>query len=132
VSAQDLELRLEVGLDSDAEALELDAATTQLQHELLVLDVEEVERPSGEPPPPGTRAAEASELATLLVGLGPAVIGAVAQTIAGWVGRRTSRSVKLEVAGDSIEVTGVSEEDQALLIESFLAHHSTASDESRN
>jgi hypothetical protein len=126
VSAQAIQLRVNVGLDSDAEVWELDAATAQLQHELLELDVDEVDRPRGAPPPPGARAAETAELATLLVGMGPPAIGAVAQTISGWVGRGQRRSVRLELGGDAIEVEGVSEEDQRRLIESFLARHTAS------
>jgi hypothetical protein len=51
------------------------------------------------------------------------VIGAVAATVAGWIGRGGSRSVKLEIGGDSIEASGVSGENQARLIEAFLASH---------
>jgi hypothetical protein len=123
-------LQVNLGLDADAEADELYDATTQLQQELLQLDVDSVDRPLGPPPPPGTRAVEVLELASLLVTLGGDVIGAVAQCIAGWVSRGSSRSVKLEIGGDSIEVTGLSNQKQDRLIESFLARHAAGSHES--
>ena len=128
MSAQSLEVRLKVGLDLDAEASEIDAATAGLQQELLALDVDSVNRPIGEQPPPHTKAAEIPELATLLVSLGPELVAGVASTIAGWVSRAGSRSVKLELGGDSIEVTGVNREDQRRLVESFLTRHPTSSD----
>jgi hypothetical protein len=121
--AQGIELQVRVGLDSHDEAAELYEATSLLKQELLSLDVHAVDRPSGDPPPPGARAVEIPEIATLLVTLGGDVIGAVAATIAGWIGRGGSRSVKLEIGGDSIEASGVSEENQARLIEAFLASH---------
>jgi hypothetical protein len=129
LAGQNLELLVSISLDTQAEAPEVDAATFQLQHELLELDVESVERPMGERPPPGARAAELTELATLLVSLGPALITGVAGAIAQWVARDPSRSVKLEMGGDSIEVTSVSEEDQQRLVGSFLAKHAGAGDE---
>ena len=122
-------LQVNVGLDADADAGELYDATSQLQQELLQLDVDSVDRPPGPPPPPGTRAVEVAELASLLVTLGGSVIGPVAQVIAGWVSRGSSRSVKLEIGGDSIEVTGLSSEKQDRLIESFLARHAAPSHE---
>jgi hypothetical protein len=85
--------------------------------------VQAVNRPSGDPPLPGARAVKIPEIATLLVTLGGDVIGAVAATVAGWIGRGGSRSVKLEIGGDSIEASGVSGENQARLIEAFLASH---------
>jgi len=62
MSGRGVELRLDVGVELDAEAAELDEATSQLWQELLELDVEAVERLAGEAPPPGTRAAEATLL----------------------------------------------------------------------
>jgi hypothetical protein len=130
VSYQAMDLHLNVGLEPDAEPAEVYEATSQLQGELLSLDVDAVERPAGEPPP-GTRVAEVPELATLVVSLGPSVITAIAQTLAGWVSRGGSRTVKLDLGGDSIEVAGVSSSDQRRLIESFLTTHGAGSHEHR-
>ena len=129
MSNQVMELQLNVGLDSDAEAWELEEATSQLRQELLSLDVDSVDRPAGKQPPPGARAAEIPELATLLVTLGPDLIAGVASALAGWVGRGGGRSVKLNLGDDSIEATSISKDDQRRLIESFLARQATASNE---
>jgi hypothetical protein len=48
-----------------------------------------------------------------------AVIGAVQS----WLGSRKGRSVKLELDGDSIEVTGMSASDQRELIDAFVVRH---------
>jgi hypothetical protein len=121
MAKQAMELRLDVGLGSDAEASEVDEAILQLQRELLELDVAGVARPPGPEPPPGTRGAELPELATLLVTLGPEAIAGLAATLAAWVGRVGSRRVTLRMGDDSLEATGISKEDQRRLIESFLA-----------
>jgi hypothetical protein len=116
-------LRLEIGLEPDADAAELEDAASQLQEELLELDVDGVVRPPGEPPPPGTRAVEAGVLGTLVVGAGRHAVEAVVRTVQSWVARRASRTVKITLDGDSIEVTNVSPEDQRRLIETFVSRH---------
>ncbi len=40
-----LKLRIDVGVDPDADAEELDEATIQLRRELLELDIDDVKRP---------------------------------------------------------------------------------------
>jgi Effector Associated Constant Component 1 len=122
-----LQVRIDVGVEPDADAADLDEATLQLRRKLLELDVEDVERPAEGSPPPGTRAVEAVLLGTLVVTATQELVGAVFRTVAGWLGRRPNRSVKLEIAGDSIEVTDPSAEDQQRLIEAFLARHAPAS-----
>jgi hypothetical protein len=117
------QLRVDVGLEADADAEELDEETVRLRNELLELDVEAVERRSEGPPPPGTRAIEVAVLGSLLVALGREAIPAVVRTIESWVGRRRDRSVKLELGGDSIELSSVSTEEQQRLLRAFLARH---------
>ncbi len=118
-----LELRVEVGVEPDAEAAELEEATARLRGELLELDVIDVRRPPGAPAPPGARAAEVTLLGTLVVSAAQDVLGAVVQAIAGWIGRGHQRSVRLEIAGDSIELTNSTVEEQRRLLEVFLARH---------
>jgi hypothetical protein len=119
-------LQLEVGGDLGADAVELDEATLQLRGELLELDVDNVERPAGGPPPPGTRGVESAIVGTLVVTATREVVGAVIRVVAGWLGRSSGRSVKLEIDGDSIEVTDPSAEDQRRLIAAFLERHTRA------
>jgi hypothetical protein len=88
-------LRLEIELEPDADAAELEYATTRLRHELLELDVDRVELPSGAPPPADTRGLELAALGTLLIGAGRAAIGPIMQAVQSWVARRSSRSVKI-------------------------------------
>ncbi|MCW2983226.1 MAG: hypothetical protein JWR63_796 [Conexibacter sp.] len=117
-------LEVSVALQADAGAEELDDATCALRDELLDLDVDAVDRTrSAEPPPAGARAAEATMLAGLAVQVGQATLAAVIGTIRQWVGRGAGRSVKLTVAGDTLEVTNVSTGDQHELIAAFLARH---------
>jgi hypothetical protein len=118
-----LTLRLEVGLDPDADASELDERTRQLREELLGLDVYEVSRPRGEAPPAGTRAAEAVLLGTLVVTGGREVVSAIVRTLIGWVSRGRSRSVKLQLDGDVLELSQASADEQRRAAEAFFARH---------
>lgn len=127
MSGPGIALRLEIGLGADAEAAEFNDAASQLRSELLELDVDSVRAPSGGPAPPGTRGIEAAEIGTLLVAAGRAAIGPVVQAIQSWIARRSSRSVKLTIDGDSIELTNASADDQRQLIESFLTRHAPES-----
>ena len=124
-----LTLRIEVGLEPDAEAAELDDATLQLRRDLLQLDVDGIERATAGSPPPGTRSVEAAVLGTLVVTVAREVVEAVVKAAANWLGRRRnpSESLTLELDGDSIEITNPSAEDQRRLIEVFLAEHAPAS-----
>ena len=117
------EIAIAVRLEADADSAELEDATSQLRRELLELDVDDVKAPDDGEAPPGTRGAVGAEIGTLLVAAGRAAIGPVVAAIQSWVARRASRSVKLTIDGDSIEVSNVSPEDQRELIESFLARH---------
>jgi Effector Associated Constant Component 1 len=117
------EIVIAVRLDTDADGAELELATSQLRRELLELDVDDVKAPRGGEAPPGARGVGAAEIGTLLVAAGRVAIGPIVAAIQSWVARRASRSVKLTIDGDSIEVSNVSPEDQRELIQSFLARH---------
>ena len=126
MEGQALELRIDVGVEPDADALELDEETIELRREFLELDVDAVERPAAGPPPEGARAVEVALLGTLLVKVGQAAVGPLVDAIAAWMSRRDSRSVKLTLGDDSIEATDLSDEDQRRLLEAFLARHTAA------
>src|SRR5450755_3298407 len=126
MSGLGVEMRLDVGVEPDADAAELDQAASQLRQVLLGLDVDAVERLRGEAPPPGTRAAEATLLGALVVDLGHEALAAVMRTIQSWIARRLDRSVKVTLGEDSIEFTNVSDEDQRRLIDSFVARHASS------
>jgi hypothetical protein len=126
MSGLGVELRLDVGVEPDADAAELDQAASRLRQELLGLHVDAVERLRGEAPPAGTRAAEAMLLGALGVDLGHEALAAVIRTIQSWIARRLDRSVKVALGEDSIELTNVSDEDQRRLIDSFVARHASS------
>ena len=126
VDEASLEVQLEV--DPDVDAHELDELTHRLRRELLELDVTAVERTPGAPPPPGAKAAEATGLGALLVTLAttPEMLRAVINTVRGWLARDRGRKVKLKLDDSELELSNASSEQQERLISDWIASHATA------
>jgi len=120
-----LEIQLDVA-ESDAE--ELAQITAKLRRELLQLDVDTVEHAAAGEAPPGAKAVELVMIGTLLVSLGRSVgtLASVVRTVQGWVGKNPARTVKLELNGDAIEITGASSRDQQRLVDLWIERHAVA------
>jgi hypothetical protein len=120
-------LAIEVDAGADAGAEELDQLTMQLWRELSELDLDPVERARQGVAPAGARAADVLALGTLLVAMAKplAVLPAVVGVIRTWLAGRGERSVKLEIDGDVLEVTGLTSDDQRRLISSWIDRHTT-------
>jgi hypothetical protein len=117
------QLRLQVD-DEDADPQELADLTARLRDELLDLDVEAVERPRGGSPPPGTRAVEFVAVGTLLASFArPELLTGIVTAVRSWLGRSGQRTVKLEMDGDLLELTGVSSNEQRRLTDEWLRRH---------
>lgn len=118
----DTELRLSL-VEAGASAEELEATGDRVREELLALDVTSVRAMPGGPAPDGTRGLDAATLGAMLVSLPatPPVLAAVVDVMRRWIGRSdSSRSVRIEIDGDSLELSKVSDEEQTLLIEDWL------------
>jgi hypothetical protein len=119
---QQLALQIDAGADADDE--EVDELTMQLRRQLLDLDVESVDRiPAGEAPP-GTRGGPLLLLGGLLVTHSPEVLKTVVGVVQSWVAGHQGRTVELQLAGDTLKLTGVSSDQQQQLIALFVQHHS--------
>jgi hypothetical protein len=120
------ELRVQLS-ESGADAERLDTLTRYLRQELVDLGVGDVTAQPAGPPPPGTRAIEALAIGGLLVTLSESAQGVrkVVAAIRGWLsqGGGTKRTVRLELAGDVLELSEVSEKEQTRLIELFVSRH---------
>jgi hypothetical protein len=117
-----LDIQLDVGPDADAE--EVTEATLQLRRELLDVDVEAVELPRGGEPPPGTRAAELAALGALAVTIGNSqLLSPVMAAVRSWLAGSSRRSIKLELDGDALELTGLSSAEQRRLADEWLRRH---------
>ncbi|MBV8541567.1 MAG: hypothetical protein JO063_08075 [Pseudonocardiales bacterium] len=118
-----LGLRIEAGPEADA--AELDELAVQLREQLLELDIERADRASAGQAPPGARAGETLLAGALTVVLAQSsgLLTALVETVRSWVCRDSGRSVKLEIDGDVLEVTGISRADQRELIETWVDRH---------
>jgi hypothetical protein len=119
------ELGVELAM-GDADAVELDELTIQLRRELLQLDVESVERRYEGEPPENTRAIEVAALGALVVKVAPSVLSVVVRVVQSWAASRPNRTAALKIDGDSIELTGISSEQQQALIDAFIVRHGAA------
>jgi hypothetical protein len=118
-------VHVEVGLEAESDAEELAELTARLQRQLRQLDVDAVDRPSEGPAPAGAKGPELLALGTLLVTLTKSAGGltAVAKTVQTWLSGQRGRTVKLQLDGDTIELTGASSRDQDRLVEAWIERH---------
>lgn len=120
------QLDVEVDAGPDADPGEVAEATAQLRDLLLQLDVETVEAPTSGEPPPGARSVETMAVGTLIVSLvnSSGLLSSVVGSVQSWLSRLGSHSVKLELDGDVLEVTGISAKEQRELISHWIDRHS--------
>jgi hypothetical protein len=117
-----LGIQVELGPDADDE--EVAEATLQLRRELLDLDVDSVDLPTAGQPPPGTRGVELAALGALLVSVTQSqLLTPVLAAIRSWLGGGPQRSIKLELEGDTLELTGISSTEQRRLVDEWLQRH---------
>lgn len=117
-----LGIQVELGPDADDE--EVAEATLQLRRELLDLDVDSVDLPTASQPPPGTRGMELAALGALLVSVTQSqLLAPVLAAVRSWLGGSSQRSIKLELEGDTLELTGISSTEQRRLVDEWLQRH---------
>ena len=125
----DGELRLQIA-EEGADAERIATLTGYLRAELLQLDVEDVTAPQGDEAPAGARVVGVAAVGAVLVALGQSAEGlrSVVSVIGDWLrrGQETRRTVRLELDGDTLELSQASSSDQARLIELFVSRHTAA------
>jgi hypothetical protein len=92
----------------------------QLRNALLDLDVASIGELPGSAGPEGGKGAGLVE--SLAVKLGVVMLTKAIDKIREWAGRN-GRSVKVSIDGDSIELVGVTSEQQQMLLNVWLARH---------
>lgn len=114
---------VEAGPDYDDE--ELFGLTQGLRSELLELDVDAVDLGAGGEAPDGAKGVELLAIGGLVVkfALNSSLLKSVVDTTTAWLGRQGARSVKLTLDGDTLELTGVSSDEQSKLVEQWIARH---------
>ena len=119
------QLEVNLHIDDDVSPLELEELTAAMRRELLLLDVQSVDRVPGGPAPEGAKGIELAAIGALIVNLGKAtpVLGQVVEVIQAWAARSPNRTVKLTLAGDTLELGGISAGDQHQVIKDWMARH---------
>jgi hypothetical protein len=114
---------VDAGADSDAE--ELADLTRRLREQLLELDVDAVEPATGGEAPTGSKGVELLAIGGLVIqfAMKSEVLKSVVDATTAWLGRQQGRSVKLTLDGDTLEVTGVSSDEQRRLVDLWVARH---------
>ncbi len=118
-------LRLTAETDADVETV--DTLTNQLRGRLLELDVDSVVPVTEGEAPDGTRSGDLFVLGSLLVTLGksPEILKALTGVLQSWLGARPARSVELQIAGESLKVSGIASDEQQRLIQLFVDRHAS-------
>jgi hypothetical protein len=117
-------LKLDIGAEPDSDAEELAELTAHLHEELLELDVDAVEPAHEGEPPPGAKAMDVVGVGTLLVTLVKSARGlrSLVATLQRWVSDQP-RTVKIELDGDVLEMTGLSSDAQEQLVSDWISRH---------
>ena len=112
---------VEIASAADVDAARLEELTASLRRELIDLDVEAVERVEDDAAPAGAKVGEVLALGALVVKVAKSAgsVAAVVRALQDWAARG-GRSVKLDVGGDTIELTGASRAQQDRLIEAWI------------
>jgi len=117
-------MRIAIEPESGIDGEEHDQQLRWLREELLELDVEAVDRVSGDTAPEGAKAPAADLASTLVIAFSnSAVLAALVGVLRTWLSRGSGRKVKLQIGADSIEIEGLSAADQEKLIEQWIARN---------
>lgn len=123
MSSQPARLDIRLVPDPGADAQAVAEGARQLRRELLELDVDAVEMPHAEAPP-GSRGADAVALGALVVSVAQSqLLPLILDTVKAWLTAARQRTVKLELDGDVLELTGVSSGAQLRLADEWLKRH---------
>jgi hypothetical protein len=121
----DRSVRVQVA-EEGADDERLDEVTGYLREELKQLDVGGVSPVRVGEAPDGTRALDVIAVGGLLVSVANSqALRSVVSAVRRWLsrGQGTPRSVRMEIDGDVLELSGASEGDQERLVEMFLTRH---------
>ncbi|MGH3798683.1 MAG: effector-associated constant component EACC1 [Pseudonocardiaceae bacterium] len=119
-------LGLRIETDPEADAEELAKLAVDLREQLLELDIERADPAIAGQAPPGTRAGEifVAGALTVMLAHSSGLLTALVETVQSWISLSGGRSVKLQIDGDELEVTGITRADQRELIQAWVDRHS--------
>lgn len=114
-------LYVSVGGGPEADREDLDELARGLARELREVDcVESVEPAAGDRPPEGAKGLSVAAVGTLLLKLAEVGgVSALTGALGAWLSRDKSRTLNLHLGDSSLEVTGLSQEEQQDLVRWF-------------
>jgi hypothetical protein len=118
-----LEVRIEVEPDADRD--ELVALAVRLREWLLPVGVESVGFVDAGPAPSGTRSAGVfvAGVLTVVFARSSDLLAKLIDVVQSWLSSSGARSVRLELDGNVLEVTGITRDDQRELIRTWIDRH---------
>src|SRR5918999_2351936 len=122
-----LAVRVEIASQGEVDDARLEELTASLRRQLSDLDVEAVERVEGDAGPEGAKVGDVLAIGALVVKVArsAASVAGVVRALQDWAARG-GRTVKLDVGGDTIEVTGASRAQQDRLIAAWIERQAQA------
>lgn len=122
-----LAVRVDIASQGDVDDARLEELTASLRRQLSELDVEAVERVEGDAGPEGAKVGDVLAIGALVVKVArsAASVAGVVRALQDWAARG-GRTVKLDVGGDTIEVSGASRAQQDRLIEAWIERQAQA------
>ena len=112
--------------ESGSDQTRLDQLSRMLRDELGHLDGADVRSGPSVPAPPGARGVDASTVSTLAIALiGTGGLPAVITAVRAWLdrGHEAPRSIRMEVDGDVLELSGATASEHDELVSLFLSRH---------
>ena len=112
-----------------ADAARVDLLHRQFRQELRhvdALDVVQDAAAPAEPPEPGSRGLDPETVNALAVAvIGSGGVAGLISSVRAWLGRapEETRTVRLEISGDVIELSGATSAEQEDLLRVFMARH---------
>jgi hypothetical protein len=118
-----LDVRIEAEADADRE--ELVGLAVRLRDWLLPVGVESVGFVAAGPALSGTRSAGmfVAGVLTVLFARSSELLAKLIDVVQSWLSSSGARSVRLELDGDVLEVTGITRGDQRELIQAWIDRH---------
>ena len=109
--------------DTEADDQQLDELARRLRDELMALDLPVAGVAAGEAPPSAKSVEVAAVGALALTLLQSPVLAAIIHAVSSWLGQRRQRTVRLELGGDVLELSGQPSSEQRQAIDAWLRRH---------
>jgi len=116
-------IQVKLIVEAGADVQEREEATTTLRRQLLMLDIDRVERASPDDPGPP----DLEQVGTLLVTVGSTAtaMGALVAAVRSWLAARGAGSVKIQLGADTLEIVGNLSDPQKASVAGWIKAHTT-------